>query len=446
MRMVGALFLTLSAITPASSVFVIVPGVISQAGTGAFYSLIIGALVGVAMAFVYAELASAFPLSGGEYALIGRALGPFSGFLIMGTNAFNTTIQVSALSVGAAPYLAPVMPNADPVLLGIAITILATLMSIFDIRTNAWITGVFLAIEVLALIVLTQLGLGHASRPLSELFLHPVVLHDGVLANSSLASIALGTSVAAFAYNGFGAAVYFAEEMHEAPTLIARTIIWALGLTVLLEFVPVTAVLLGAPDLAQLLGSENPFTEFLRETGGRAVTIAIGLGVAASIVNAVLATILMNARFFYSTGRDGVWPVQVNDILTWIHRRFHSPWIATILGGALSVLFCFLPLDVLLVLNGAGIIFMYVFLCAATISGRRSGRTDHAPYRMPWHPWPSLFALAALALVIVANWMDESVGRPSLIVTVAVMMGTGMYYFFVVRRRGVWVLKGPEDL
>ena len=101
MRMMGALFLTLSAVTPASSVFVIVRGVISQAGTGAFYSLIIGALIGIAMALVYAELASAFPHSGGEYALTGRSLGPMHGFLIMGINAFNTTISVSALAVGA---------------------------------------------------------------------------------------------------------------------------------------------------------------------------------------------------------------------------------------------------------------------------------------------------------------------------------------------------------
>ena len=148
MRTIGALFLTLSAVTPASSVFVIVPGVITQAGTGAFYSLIIGAFVGIAMAFVYAELASAFPLSGGEYALTGRALGPLSGFLIMGTNAFNTTIQVSALAVGAAPYLEAVAPGLDPIAVGIVITLGATFMAIFDIRTNAWITGVWMAAKV----------------------------------------------------------------------------------------------------------------------------------------------------------------------------------------------------------------------------------------------------------------------------------------------------------
>ena len=40
MRVVGATLLTLSSITPASSVFVIVPGVFQQAGTGAFVSMV----------------------------------------------------------------------------------------------------------------------------------------------------------------------------------------------------------------------------------------------------------------------------------------------------------------------------------------------------------------------------------------------------------------------
>ena len=43
---VGALFLTLSAETPASSVFVILPGVVQTAGTGALISMAAAGLVG----------------------------------------------------------------------------------------------------------------------------------------------------------------------------------------------------------------------------------------------------------------------------------------------------------------------------------------------------------------------------------------------------------------
>src|SRR5277367_2401576 len=63
----GILLLTLSATAPACSLFVLVPGVIQQAGTGAFLAMVVAGLIALVMGFVYAELSSAFPLAGGEY-------------------------------------------------------------------------------------------------------------------------------------------------------------------------------------------------------------------------------------------------------------------------------------------------------------------------------------------------------------------------------------------
>jgi amino acid transporter len=446
MRVMGVLLLTLSSVTPASSVFVIVPGVIAQAGTGAFLSLLAGAAVGVAMAFVYAELSSAFPLTGGEYAILGRTLMPLTGFMILGLNGFGGMLSVAALAVGASEYLGAVIPGASPVPVGIAITVLATLLCVLNVRTNAWITGAFLLLEVVALAVLAALGFGHIVRPISELFLHPVLLNGGTLSPVSIAAIGLATSVSTFAYNGFGAAVYFGEEMHEAPRLIGRTILWALAVTVGLELIPVTAVLLSAPNLKSFLGSQNPFVDFVLGTGGPLLNKAIGLGVALAIVNAVIATVLMNARFFYSTGRDGVWTKGINRALTITHPRFHSPWVATLLAGITAAAACFIPLEQLLTLNAAGIVIMYLLLCLGTIAGRRTGTTSHGYYRMPLHPAAVVFGLVALTYILYANWLDPGDGRTSVIVSAAAMVLSAAYYFVVLKRRGDWILRGPGDV
>ncbi|MFX5476488.1 amino acid permease, partial [Acinetobacter baumannii] len=69
------LFLTLSVTSPASSVFVIVPGMLHAAGTGAVWAMLIAALVCVATGFIYAELSSAWPVAGGEYVAVARTLG-----------------------------------------------------------------------------------------------------------------------------------------------------------------------------------------------------------------------------------------------------------------------------------------------------------------------------------------------------------------------------------
>ena len=152
MKVTGVLLLTLSAVTPASSVFVVIPGIIGQAGTGAFISLAAAALVALAMALVYAELASAFPHAGGEYAMLGRTLGPFVGFVFMGMNLVGSTLAPAVLSLGASDYVAAIWPNVGRVPFAVGIVASSMLLGILNIRLNAWVTGVFLLVEVLACI------------------------------------------------------------------------------------------------------------------------------------------------------------------------------------------------------------------------------------------------------------------------------------------------------
>src|ERR1700761_5564112 len=90
MGLLGVLFLVLSGETPASSVFTIVPNVLSQAGSGALISMAVALLIAACMAGIYGELGSAFPLAGGEYAIVGRTLGPLPGFMVMGLNLTNS--------------------------------------------------------------------------------------------------------------------------------------------------------------------------------------------------------------------------------------------------------------------------------------------------------------------------------------------------------------------
>ena len=103
MKVLGALILTLSAATPASSVFVIVPDVLSQAGTGALIAMGLAALIAVCVAQVYAELGSAFPLAGGEYAMVGRTLGPWAGFAVLGLNLANSLLATAVLLPAVPP-------------------------------------------------------------------------------------------------------------------------------------------------------------------------------------------------------------------------------------------------------------------------------------------------------------------------------------------------------
>ncbi|KAA2267142.1 APC family permease [Solihabitans fulvus] len=443
LKFVGTLLITLSAISPASSVFIIAPGAIGTAGSGAFWSFLLAGIVGLFMAFVYAELASAYPLAGGEYAIIARVLGRLPGFVALGLMLVTQLLIISVIALGVGTYLSVLVPGLPGQPVAAVVCLAAATVAVFDIRLNAWVTGVFLAIELLALGVVSWLGLAHPARPFTELLAHPVTGNGSVPA--SVGVIAVAMAVAIFAYNGYGSAVYFGEETRDAPRGIARAILWALGITVLAELIPVTAVLLGSPDLGSLFGAGNMMSYFLTARGGGALDTAVSLAVALAIINAVLAIVLISARMVFSTARDAAWPARVNRGLSRIHPRFGTPWIATILTGAASAIPCFLPPTVLLVVTGTSIVVVYAGLCLAAIVGRRNGSTAHAAYRMPWFPVAPVLALAALGYVLWQNALDTAIGRPSLLVTVGIGVVAAAYYLGVLRRRGSWTLRGPTD-
>ncbi len=443
LKVLGTLLITLSAISPASSVFIIAPSVIGLAGTGALWAFTIAAVVGVFMALVYAELASAFPLAGGEYAIIARTLGPLPGFMILALMVITQILIIAVIALGVGTYLGVLFPNLNGPVVAAGAVAIGSVLAICDIKLNAVLTGTFLSIEMLALLTLTLLGYLHVERSVTDMLLHPVVPGSGGLQPATLGLIGIATSIAIFAYNGYGGAVCFGEETLDANRNIARAILWALLITVVAELVPVTAVLMGAPDLPVLFSSPNMFGYFLQLRGGDLLNTAVALAIALAIFNAVIAIILLTSRIIYSSGRDRTWFPFINDAFTTTHPRFKTPWCATLFCGISGAVACFVDLNVLVVMTGTSLICIYIALCLAVIQGRRNGTTAHAAYKMPLYPVPAVLAILMTAYVALLNAADPTLGRPSLIATTCILAVAVLYYGIFLRRRGSW---GREEI
>ena len=445
LKVLGTLLITLSAVTPASSVFIIVPGVLALSGSGALWSFIVAAVVGVFMAFVYAELSSAYPLTGGEYAIIGRTLGKLPGFMILGLILVTQILIIAVIALGIGTYLGVVIPGLDgPVAAAVAV-LLSAGIAILNIKFNAVVTGIFLAIEMAALVILSALGFLHVERPITEILLQPVLAADGALVPATFGAIGIATSIAIFAYNGYGSAVYFGEETHDAHRGIAKAILWALVITVAAEVIPLIAILMGTPDLLGLLTAPNMLDYFIVARGGTVLNTVLSLSIALAILNAVIAIILLTARLIFSIGRDHVCSAGINAALTRTHARYHTPWVATVICGVASAAACFIDLNTLFVVTGTSLVAVYAGLCLAVIAGRRNGTTRHAAYRMPLFPLPPVAALIVLGYVCYLNFLDPVIGRPSLGVTAGVLAAGALYYALVLRRNGGWVLQGPDN-
>lgn len=350
------ILITLSAVTPASSLFVIAPAVINGVGGAAVTSYAIAAVIGVAVALCYAELGSAFPITGGEYTFVARTLGKGAGFALFVQTLVGAVLVTAVLAEGAGSYLAAVGLTLSPKVIGAGVIALTTVMACFSIRLNAWVTGLFLVIEVAALVVVAALGFLNVHQPLSALWTPTSMGDDGLLVAVSAGLVLSYTAIALFSYNGYGTAVYFAEETRQASRTIGRAILWSLVIAVLTQLIPLIAVVLGAPDMAGLIGSEDPLGYFLTIRGGPVVDTIVSLGIAIAILNAVLAGTLQSARRVYSSARDGFWPDSINGPLGRIEPRMKSPVAATLAVGGISLLvLAAVPFDTLLLLTGASL-------------------------------------------------------------------------------------------
>lgn len=445
---VGNIAITLSAVTPASSVFITIPFIILTAGTGAFLALVFAALIGVVMAFCWAELSAAFPIAGGDYALVWhafrrrwRTVGAALSFATFALMLNSVAFIPAVIALGTAEYIKPIL-TVDTRIAGAVVCLIAAGVGILRIRTNAVLTGIFLAIELAALVVLAVLGVInlHTDR-IGNLFGNWVVgTEGGGLDPVAFGVILTATAASVFAYNGYSNAVNFAEETRGSSRNIAIAILWSLVVTVAAELIPTTAVLLGAPDLTRVTTEAAPMTYFLLATAGDAVNTIVSIGVAIAIFNAVLAIILEFGRILYSSARDRAWPGVVNDWLASIHPEFRSPWVATALVGIVGAILCLtVDLGTLITLTGASLVADYALIALAALVGRYVGTTDGAPYRMPLWPIPPLLALAALIYVTLQQ------STTALIVTGGTILIGLVYWALYIRPQGVraWDLKEP---
>lgn len=439
----GALFITLSGLSPSIGVFVVASDVIHAAGTAAFLCFAAAGVLGLAIAGVYAELASAWPETGGEYTIVGRILGPSAGFAMLGLNLFTFSINPAIIALGAVDYLKAVLPGLPTAPTAMALLLACTGLSILNVRFNALVTGLFLMVELASLATVAWLGFSHPARPALAAALHPTMLAQGHLAPVSMAALGVGAAAAIYAFDGYGSVVYFGEEMHAAPRQMARVAFRALFLGALFMLVPLLAVIGGAPDLPALIAAPSPVPAFVQQRGGEGLHEVMSLGVALALFNAMLAISLQGGRQLYSSGRDQAWPSPVSAAIRRLHLRFNSPWVATTLLGVTGVLWCLVPLNLLLILIGEGTACIYACMGVAALKGR-SRLTAHAAWRMPLWPIGPILALLALAAVGVADLFDPD-ARRGLIASAATIVVSVGYYRLALHRRGTWSHRGPQE-
>ncbi|MFF1794053.1 APC family permease [Kitasatospora sp. NPDC058263] len=434
---VGGTLLTLSCVTPASTLFVIVPELFSSIGSATALAIAIGSVLCIAVAFCYSELGTLIPSAGGEYAMVGTLAGRLAGWLVFVLSLIVVLIVPSVIALGTADYLAPVL-HVDKPIAGAAVMLAATLAGLLDLRANAWITGVFLVLEVVAAGVVSVLGFAHANGDAASL-LHGVVAGDGGATTTvSIGAIVGALGIALFITQGFSTAVYLSEELEDPRRNVSRTVLWTLGISAAVILIPVTAITMGAPDLATLTSGD--ISGMVTAWSNSAVGTFISLCVALAIINAGIVMVIQNSRVLFASARDKAWPEPVNKAFSTL-GRFGSPWVATLAVGLPGAALCFVKGELLSEITGVAVTGMYLLVAIAALLSRRDQHKHATAWRMPL--WPAVPVVLIVVLVYIITQLDTV----PLLWTGGITAAATLYWLFYLRPRQEtrWVISLPED-
>ncbi|MFG3527088.1 APC family permease [Streptomyces sp. NPDC047917] len=434
---VGGTLLTLSCVTPASTLFVVVPDLFSSLGTYTALTIAIGSLLCIAVAFCYSELGTLIPSAGGEYAMVSTMAGRLAGWLVFVLSLLVVMIVPPVIAMGTADYLAPIV-HIPASVAGAGVMVLATLAGLLDLRANAWITGIFLVLEVIAAAVVAVLGFAHSERGASALVHGTVASPGGGSSTVTAMMVVSGLAIALFITQGFSTAVYLSEELENPRRNVARTVLATLAISTAVILVPVIAITLGAPDLAALTSGD--LNTMVAAWSNSAVGTFVSLCVALAIINAGIVMVIQNSRVLFASARDKAWPGPVNNALSRL-GRFGSPWVATLVVGVPGAALCFVNLDTLYGVTGVSVTAMYLLVAVAALLCRRGAHREAPAWRMPLWPAIPVLLIAVLAYILTQQETEY------LLWTGGITAVATLYWAFYLRPRKEtrWLVSIPED-
>ena len=398
----------------------------------------VGAALALAGALCYAELGSNFPRSGGEYVYLSEAWGPAWGFIdgwVSFFAGFSAPIATTALAISAyLAYFSPALStdNVAVVSLGFgmqlrlggatflacAIVAVFTAVNVIGVSQVAKLQNVLTATKLAVIGAFLLLGFTIGGGDWSNLSQEAARTSTSSLATQFATSLIF----VFFAYSGWNAAVYVAEEIREPErTLPIALILGTLAVGAL--YVLLNVLYIYALPLEQLkgvvaVGARAAGALFGDRVGG-VFSAAMALGLLAT-VNAMC---MIGPRVYYAMARNGAFFASAARL----HPRWHSPWIAVLAQGVCT---CILILSGTLQSLISYIGFtLYLFTALSVLALFKFRR------RPGWKrsPWVSVaYPLIPLAYVLMNVWvMYFSWNRSALWSLLTVLAGAAIYHFYI---------------
>ncbi|MFV1988567.1 MAG: APC family permease [Gemmatimonadota bacterium] len=367
---------------------------LSGAGSmGAIIAFVVGGLAMLVIGLCYAEMASMYPVSGGEVAYVLEAWGPRWSFAaawflafayIFGTafEAISVEWIMSALVPGfGGPVIYSVFGQAVrlwSLLLGLAIMAVIGVINYRGGKTAAWFQDIMTVGLVLASAIFIAVGVfaGDVAN------LQPTFVGD--TPRAVVIGIVGVLATIPFWFAGFDTIPQAMGEVEEGTNLhlLPRVIALSIVLALVFYCLVIVAATMSLPR-PELLAMELPAAAAMEAAFGSPLLgkIVLFAGLC-GLITTWNALFFASTRIVFSLGRGHMIPHR----FARVHDRFGSPSTAVIFVGVMGGLGALFGRNAILVIvsasaSTAALVFALVVIGVAKL---RSTRRDHErPYRVP---------------------------------------------------------------
>ncbi|MBN82256.1 MAG: amino acid permease [Planctomycetaceae bacterium] len=286
-----------------------------------------GGVVAFAGALCYAELATAYPRSGGDYVFLSRAYGSRFAFLFAWAEFWIVRPgNIGMISYVFGRYAQQIWPLESVVSEEVAITgfactaiVLLSAMNLWGIRAGTRTQNTLTVLKVLGLLGICVLGL-------STVGLRPDENVASTTASASQANFPMALLFVLFCFGGWNEMSYVAAEVRNPEANIVRALLLGTCST-LLVYLVVNLAFLKSMGLPGMTASAALATDVVRPRLGEYAARAISLLICLTCLGAINGMLFTGSRIYYAVGTEHAW-------FSWLGRwqhRFGGPVRALLL-------------------------------------------------------------------------------------------------------------------
>ncbi len=401
---------------------------------------VLGGVVTIFGAVIYAELAAMMPRSGGPYEYLKMAYGPFWAFLRGWAMFFvSETASIAAVALIFAEYLNALWiilfgePFGRPALFLIALSAiwLLTSVNLFGVHLSGMVQNSFSIIKILA--VGGIIGVAFTSTATGDWgnFTNP--LFPASFSGSTILAVGAAMRYSFFAFSGWEGATYIAEEVKNPRRNLPLSLFIGIAGVMVLYLGANAAYIYQLPP-ARIAESPWVATAAMKVALGASGGILISIAVMLNTFGNISTQILCKARTWQAMARDGLF----FDSFANLHPRYRTPNVA-LLGQAAwaTVLLTFAVLaansyETIIDFFSATSTVFNVMVFASIYTLRKKYPDVDRPYKAWLYPWSLIVILLIYLTFFVITLITALV--PSLIGLALTATG-GVYYYFKVGRR-----------